>query len=354
VDDFSFGSKDKNGKLEECTGAKVQAKILEEFKEVAKKNPIKTNKGDVIAGGYRIGSYDLTCAESTCELRRRKDSNEENHGMSELPKAYDVSGIDVDVAMFVLHVLSSAGQLKYIVDNAEEIYKAHRVVVDVDCQFDRRGQVGFHKDSRGTTAFVNLTFNNEDEMQGTDLYEDLQGDIGLEEKLPPEVQSDILLRREKAKLSGSNPVESYRLRRHGRISFSDPNRYHSTPEMGHRAKPTGTEKIGDIVNYLGSLSFVPVEIGVALSDLPNQPEEKLRKWYAIYLNKYNWHLFEKESSLLGEEYEKTKNVSKKERRISRDLTSEEEKGDSSYQDSLDTEKSEVRTFIRSWVRFVPN
>jgi len=72
-----------------------------------------------------------------------------------------------DILDLVGGTLWDAKQLEYLDKNFDAIDPTHAIVIDVDWYLERtQSDVGFHKDSRGTTLFVNLTYSNEREMQG--------------------------------------------------------------------------------------------------------------------------------------------------------------------------------------------
>jgi hypothetical protein len=110
------------------------------------------------------------------------------------------SAIYTDIVDLVNATLRDAGQLKYLDDNSEEIRKTHAIIIDVDWYRERtQSDVGFHKDSRGTTLFVNLTYDNPRAMQGASTKLDREGQPQLEQTLPAEVRKDLRERREEYK-----------------------------------------------------------------------------------------------------------------------------------------------------------
>jgi len=304
-------------------------------------------------------------------LRRKGDSEappDENHGMPPLPKTFtEYPKLDAGIIPYIRVVLGEAGQMAYIEKKGAGIFDTHHVVIDVDCQFNRAGAIGFHKDSRGTTAFVNLTFENEDAMTGTDHYEDLEGDPGLEQSLPDAVRNDIIARRgsairtaqgqdQKAK-AGVLDIHSPRLPAYGRLSFSDPNNYHSTPMMGHRT-PTGDES----VTMMRRVVFAMTKDGDWLGQGPDEvyAENAVRVEYEKAKDLYNSHGVEPLATTTASESDAMKQAAaKKNRRLSKRLTKGEAAnagqlpGKKITQDQLNEEAKTLRTFIRTWVRFVP-
>ncbi|MCE4554335.1 DUF4157 domain-containing protein [Pelomonas cellulosilytica] len=311
-------------KEREVTGTKLQEEILELARTAGQE------------GGYRLGSYYLSHGG---QLARKREADDEKHGMPLLPETFDVAPLDELVKPYIFLTLGDAKQLDYIKENADQIFKTHDVVIDVDCQFDRTGQVGFHKDSRGTTTFVNLTFTNDKSMQGTENYEDLEGDPGLEEKLPEEVRRDI----EKRRVEHKEPdvIRAPRLREHGRISFSDPNIYHSTPLLGHR-KPFQGETLtyGYIKKALDGMLPKGEELGTDMNH-----------WVQLYKKYiggiYSSHGFEELSKRKETRATKQNATLHRTRALSTDLSS------TATRQWLAEQVKLTRTFIRTWVRFVP-
>jgi len=335
--DFKYTLDQKNGEKIEIAGPDVQKIILEHVKI------------EGFEGGSRICSYDMDREGNLTRSPGR--AGEEKHGMDVLPDNH-AGKIDEFVKVFVLSTFQAANQYQYIIENKEEIFKGHDVVVDVDCQFDRRGQVGFHKDSRGTTAFVNLTFNNEEEMQGTEYYEDKDGDRGLEAQLPDEVKKDVEERRGEQIIKSKKQkriIEGPTLPAHGRISFSDPNIFHSTPMMGRRESIKKDLDKDGMLEYLRSLH---VEFGMPFDESKYNKMEKgklgdmCNEWETEL---YHAHNLEQASSQNEKDMtRREKQTEKRKRRLSINI----ESGKTS-QEFLDKQKQTPRTFIRTWVRFVP-
>ncbi len=335
--DFKYTLGQKNGEKKEIAGPDVQKIILEHVKI------------EGFEGGSRICSYDMDREGNLTRSPER--AGEEEHGMDVLPDSH-AGKIDNFVKVFVLSTLQAANQYQYIIENKEEIFKGHDVVVDVDCQFDRRGQVGFHKDSRGTTAFVNLTFNNEEEMQGTEYYEDKDGDSGLEAQLPDEVKKDVGERREEQIIKSKKQkriIEGPTLPAHGRISFSDPNIYHSTPMMGRRESiKKGLDKNG-MLEYLESI-HAEFSLDFDKNKFEKMEKEELgdvcNEWETELYHGHNLEEASKQSE--AKMASRAKRAKKRKRRLSMNI----ESGKTS-QEFLDKQKQTPRTFIRTWVRFVP-
>jgi Domain of unknown function (DUF4157) len=295
--------------------------------------------------GYRLGSF----IYNDGVLTRKKGKDDEDHGMPALPDNFDLGAIDPYLKAFVFATLRDAGQLDYLEENKLAIFAKHTAVIDVDCQFDRKGSVGFHKDSRGTTLFFSLVFNNQDTMQGPDNYEDLQGNPGLEKKLPEVVKEDIALRREqmtkKYQTPDKVPIDSPELPKYGRVSLSDPNLWHSTPLFGHRNTAAGLSR-EQLLDILG-----PRYEEMTSQEVLKIPTEDL---ISDFTRAYHQHNAEKASDLTDSDIEKLdKSAPSRGRRLSMNLDERKQKGDSSLEKSLAVQSQKPRTFIRTWVRLVP-
>ncbi len=246
--DDSVGSlKDMPVKGEkEITAEGLQRRLIDKLEEVGE-----------VGFGYRLVSLSYQAGEFEKDERTTHD---EEHGMKPWPAEIDDNlG---DIKLLVHSTLQAAGQLAYLEKNSEEISKTHEVIVDVDWYRERtQSDVGFHKDSRGTTLFVNLTYDNASKMQGASTKPDLEGQAKLEEGLPDEVQNDLKARRlgYAQKGLGSGDIKEEEVDPYARISFSDPSIWHSTPLLGHRIEhePTPTDDIETVEKYLGRAGHVP-------------------------------------------------------------------------------------------------
>ena len=334
------GIVDLGNETHELNGGKLQDEILERAREAGS------------SGGYRLGSF-LYQPNGTL-LRTTEKSLEEAHGMSGLPNTFDVAGIDPYLKGFILMTLKAAKQLDYIQQNSPALFDKHWVVVDVDCQFDRAGTVGFHKDSRGTTAFFNLSFQNEEDMIGPEYYEDLEGDTGLEKYLPEVVKEDIKERRDNKLKKYSHPkdapIKVKKLGRHGLISISDANRWHSTPLMGHRES---TDEHRSAMEHMTREQLLRTLLAQYPSEhheqIKQNSDEELRE---DFLDSYHAHAFEEHSAWKSDEEQKGQsmksNAIKRSRRLSTVLSKKD-----IQQEALNEMAQKKRTFIRTWVRFVP-
>ena len=139
--------------------------------------------------GLRLGSY-IVRKDGTLTPKLdavKEGANEEEHGMPHVPEQLRSRIPQNEIRQLIIITLHDSGQTQYLLnENNAGIFQTHDVIVDADCQFDRTVVVGFHKDSRGTTAFVNPTFSNEQEISGAEYCEDVTSDPGMEERLPPD------------------------------------------------------------------------------------------------------------------------------------------------------------------------
>ena len=204
----------------EITAKDLQIGLIEQLSTVGEKG-----------FGYRLLSFRY---DGQGLHRDDSEYHKEKHGMNPWPTAIDKHV--GDITLLVQGTLTAAGQLKYLQDNFAAINPTHVIIVDVDWYRERtQSDVGFHKDSRGTTLFVNLTYNNAEKMQGASTKPDLEGQKALEEKLPQAVREDLRKRR---KRYNRNPEPGKVTEReagpYARLSFADPSIWHSTPLLGHR------------------------------------------------------------------------------------------------------------------------
>jgi hypothetical protein len=372
----------------EITAKDLQIRLIQRLSEVGE------------AGfGYRLTAlaWDGKSFTPTAEF------DNEKHGMNPWPVSIDP--FLGDLVPLVQATLVAAGQLKYLTDNFGKIQPTHDVVVDVDWYRERtQSDVGFHKDSRGTTLFVNLTYDNDRPMQGASTKDDLEGQTALEQKLPAEVRRDLDERRQGY---DRNEEQRGRLREgevpaYARLSFADPSVWHSTPLLRHRMEhlnPAPPDSAEQLESYLVSVGREAHEYrGLAaywqakdyeddaIFDYVKQtqaPDDEVdfddtldlqtnlralgleevaitgyqgdytpqEFWQEVsdqgVTDKYNMHGISKEiQPQRGEEL--TAEVKRHRRRLSMALDQ-----DKDLQGRLDEEAKRPRTFIRTWVRLVP-
>ena len=203
----------------EITAKDLQIGLLEQLSTVGEKG-----------FGYRLLSFRY---DGQGLLRDDSEYHTEKHGMQPWPAAIDKHV--GDITLLVQATLTAAGQLQYLQDNFQDINATHDIIVDVDWYRERtQSDVGFHKDSRGTTLFVNLTYNNAEAMQGASTKPDLEGQKALEEKLPLVVRNDLDERRKSYGNPQSGEVTETEVGPYARLSFANPSIWHSTPLLGHR------------------------------------------------------------------------------------------------------------------------
>ncbi|WP_431102875.1 hypothetical protein [Roseateles noduli] len=313
--------KGDNGETEDISGTELQKRIL------------ALAGGMGTAGGYRLGSF-LYGRDKTL-TRKTDDHAEEALEMTRIPTS-ERGKIDPLLVPFVRATVGHNGQLAYVDHNAEQIFAHHYVVIDVDCQFDRRGNVGFHKDSRGTTVFFNLSYSNAAPIQGPDHYEDIKGDAGMERDLPGETQRDIQARR-LAQQDVPLSIKSPTLEANALIGLSDPNNWHSTPVLNHRRPSTMSRE--DMLKIVAPRVPKDTDLG-ALSDATLA---------AYVMGCYHTHNLEAAATSSSQDKQALVDQAPK---LKRRLSTALDSGDIAQSD-LDKEAKAPRSFIRTWVRFVP-
>lgn len=364
----------------EITGDKLQVGLIKALS--------KTGKAGF---GYRLVTlkYDNDSFE-----KDERDSHVESHGME--PWAGNIDDNLEDIKLLVRGTLSDAGQLKYLQTNSEEIGKTHEVIVDVDWYRERtQSDVGFHKDSRGTTLFVNLTYDNDQRMQGATTKPDYEGQPDLEKELPKVVTDDLEDRRNSYPKDRAKELDERSVGRYARVSFSDPSVWHSTPLLGHRIEkskpPTDLQTLEaylpragyEVYCYRGILKYYEHydlqqvydyfkakknsknEVAINKQNLESElrllgyTEEDLKGYQGAFptiegfwavltigTDRYNKHgisdkITPRNKDTLNSEVEKSK------RRLSRKLDTK-----AGFQQELDEEAKRPRTFIRTWVRLI--
>lgn len=136
----------------------------------------------------------------------------------------------------VMNTLRSSGQLAYIEHN-NLINEEWRIIVDVDFYYQRPAKsIGFHKDTVGRSLFVNLNFNNEQEIMGPEFILNPPGidkhDQHIATKLPRVFLDDLVSERQRLGLPSE--ISNTRIPAHGMVSFVDEMIHHTTPFLGHR------------------------------------------------------------------------------------------------------------------------
>lgn len=378
--------KDKPGE-KEITGQQLQTELIEALSKVE----------DVKQGfGYRLASFRYE-GKGTFE-KDTDDYHVENHGMLKWPGNIDDHLGNVRALMH--GTLAISGQLAYLDENFAKIAPTHVIIIDVDWYLERtQSDVGFHKDSRGTTLFVNLTYNNPQAMQGAATKFDREGQPELEKSFPEEVKGDLEERRESyKKIKPDDKVGDLKeeeVKPYARLSFSDPSVWHSTPLLGHRVEklpPPTDEKT--LAKYLVKAGYKPYLYEGIVNYYPTSTPEERQAVYDRFVNGNEtvadddelqdklrenefteddifgyWENYTPEAFWLSDEIEATdkynehgisdeieavnpeklaQEVKDRSRRLSIDLTEGRKK-----QEDLNEEASRPRTFIRTWVRLVP-
>jgi hypothetical protein len=236
---------DSSGSMEQAkidgrseTGAELQKRLIRRLSDIVSVVNRWPSLSLTPQGGYRLCTYKYRKEGAKDKLSIDIEHRQENHGMPKFPMDIVTgSDIDIEIKELVVATLKQANQWGYLTNNFDKIGMTSDVLIDVDWYISRtQDRVGFHKDSRGTTMFVNLTYDNEEEMQSAEKYDDLDGVPELERGFPSVVKEDLEVRRKKMvkESRGLLEIGSRRLPRYGRVSFSDPSVWHSTPRLGRR------------------------------------------------------------------------------------------------------------------------
>ena len=315
--------------MQELTGSQLQGEILSILEA---------------GGDCRVGTFAIT---DGLQIGRAPDPYVEDHRMPPLPADINIGQLDTYLIPYIRGTLRAAGQLGYIAHNWATINRTHDVVVDVDVQFDRtQNNVGFHKDSRGHTVFVNLTYNNEGQIFGPEYYEDVLGDEGMERNLPAEVGRDLETRRAGTGADDVQETMMSILEKNARVSFSDPSIWHSTPQLARRGDPFPDPLNKDTgIEFLKSL--YPDEYHESIMGFDE--EVVIRTCNDLKPTWINYHSKENASSMTAEELE-----DKKQKQVHRPRSMSTYMED--YPDVRETMKAFrglPRTFIRTWVRMIP-
>jgi hypothetical protein len=300
--------------------------------------------------GYRLTNFLMT---KPGVLKDIKPYAVEKHGMKDGSAFINSSDISQLLGEVVLSTLDAAGQLGYLIENWAAIDLTHHVLIDVDWYRERtQSDVGFHKDSRGTTLFVNLTYENQAEIQAAETQPDLEGQIELEKKLPDEVKKDLAARRQAEELTHNpdEPIPAERLGPSARLSFSDPSVWHSTPRLGHRIKesdPVPKDR-GELLKALNLIGIKQDLIAKDLKDIDENIKTIEQCWneYKALGDKYN--AFGISDELDPQNGDHLEDVTKtRKRALSVNLDK-----DDTLSEKIQNEAAQPRTFIRTWVRLI--
>jgi hypothetical protein len=300
--------------------------------------------------GYRLTNYWMS---EPGVLEDADPFAVENHGMLDGSAFVEDSDINQQLSEVVLSTLDAAGQLSYLQDNWKAIKPTHHVLIDVDWYRERtQSDVGFHKDSRGTTLFVNLTYENANEIQSAEIQPDLEGQPELEKRLPDEVKKDLGARRDEEKLTHDPvvPIPAERLGAYGRLSFSDPSVWHSTPRLGHRIKETDPvpKTRGELEKALKLIGIKQTFIAKSLQEVDEDSKTLEECWdeYKDLGDKYNDFGISSELDPVNKPALESATKTRP-RALSINLDKDDQ-----LKQNIQTEATQPRTFIRTWVRLI--
>ena len=210
---------------------------------------------------YRLGRIDV---EKPLEIGPIPKS------LVELPDGFSFIKDDTELQSMICHVVQGTLDMtkqKSYIDEKGLADKDWQVIVDVDFYYERSAsQVMFHKDTLGRTMFVNLNFNNDDEMEGPEIianpptipqHEDL-----LKETLHPTFRADVQSTRND--MGPAKEISRTKVPKRGVVSFVDELVHHSTPLGGFREIPYVEmlkliQQMGAVNGEIDSLKLSPTE-----------------------------------------------------------------------------------------------
>ena len=144
-----------------------------------------------------------------------------------------------------------AGQIDYL-RGTDLTGGQSRVLVEVHYYRDRdTSQLGFHKDTRGQTLFVNLNFQNDREIAGPEYIVNPPPVAAHDQRTQTSLPQTFRTHMASARANLEAPVEigASRIPAYGVVAFVDELIHHATPLYGHR-KISGA----DLAEYLKETS----------------------------------------------------------------------------------------------------
>ncbi|QAU23061.1 hypothetical protein EO087_02865 [Dyella sp. M7H15-1] len=191
-----------------------------------------------------------------CEINTVKTDNGLRLEFNDNPSIMPISGIlntqtafkndiiaTTNVVALTLSVLEQSGQLQYLNDNIDSFIKeGFYPVITVDYYGDRStdvNTVGFHRDSTGSTLFVDLIYNTDHAIDGPEYIKH----VGWNQKyfqtfVQPNMPTTAL---EHIAAESINPdgvdeeIKLCRIPANGVVGFTDTLIFHSTPQEASRA-----------------------------------------------------------------------------------------------------------------------
>ncbi|BDD04506.1 eCIS core domain-containing protein [Aureibacter tunicatorum] len=197
---------------------------------------IENTKNDVKDTPFRIGSVELSWPELKPTFGKPLDDIPAG-----LQDGYDLVKDDNDlkgaIISTLIKTLEQAGQIEYFTKNPS-IGKDNRILVEIDFYYERpKNAVGFHKDSIGKSLFVNLNFNNKEEIPGPEFVLNPpvvdEHDEHTAAKLPDVFKADLASERDRLPLA--DEIKATKVPPGGVVSFVDEMIHHTTPYLQHRA-----------------------------------------------------------------------------------------------------------------------
>ena len=160
--------------------------------------------------------------------------------------AYDLvvmHGLEDLVIANTLTSMEKARQLEYLVEAGLPDDK-HAIVVEVHYYRNRStGQTKFHKDTKGETLFVNLSFTNKQPMLGPEYIVTPESDEiyekGVKQQLPEVFVADLEAFK-RAVRADKRVIRATVLEPNGIVAFVDEAIHHKTPTPGRRTASATT------------------------------------------------------------------------------------------------------------------
>jgi hypothetical protein len=135
-----------------------------------------------------------------------------------------------------------AGQIDYL-KGTDLTHGQSRILVEVHYYRDRdQSQLGFHKDTKGQTLFVNLNFQNDREIAGPEYIVNPPPVAAHDQRTQATLPQTFRTHMAEAQKKLPAPVEigASRIPPFGVVAFTDELIHHATPLYGHR-KITGAD-----------------------------------------------------------------------------------------------------------------
>ncbi|GAB3769545.1 hypothetical protein GCM10028818_05760 [Spirosoma horti] len=240
----------------------IQSMIVQELEKLITKrlNSIENEEERVkaeekLASAHFIGSIELTHsptgnlqelianAKLTDSLTKKFDTWGENrmtgHSLNKEDTLFDLvqaAGLERAIVENTLATMESAGQLDYL-QKSGLFNDDWKVLIEVHYYRDRdRAQTGLHKDTLGQTLFVNLNFENDQEVAGPEYIINPNSNDEYDKILSKNLPASFVNHLGEIRRNFPEPDEfgASKIPMHGVVAFVDEAIHHKTPTLGHR------------------------------------------------------------------------------------------------------------------------